>query len=142
MNAELELLYENYLDKVDDLEKNRPLGAGIFGMKGGPADDPCHDRFASDVSELLGRLAESGPKPGEVQDALRKIFFEPKKHVNLKTAYWMLLAVHSMTLDLIGLLTREEAEELLREYCKEYPRWERLPVQKKVIDRLEKQSRI
>ena len=41
MSAELDLLYENYLDKVDYLEKNKPFGAGIFGMKGGPADDPC-----------------------------------------------------------------------------------------------------
>ena len=140
MGAELDLLYENYLDKVDYLEKNKPLGAGIFGMKGGPSDDPCHDRFADDLSVLLGRLAESNPKPAEVQDALRKIYFEPKKHVNLRSAYWMLLAVHSMTFDLIGLLSGEAAGELLREYCKEYPRWERLPVQKKVIEGLKKQS--
>ncbi len=142
MSAELDLLYENYLDKVDYLEKNKPFGAGIFGMKGGPADDPCHDRFAEDLADLLGRLAENKPEPSEVQDTLRKIFFEPKKHVNLRAAYWMLLAVHSMTLDLIGLLPGEAAGELLREYCKEYPRWERLPVQKKVIDSLKKQSRI
>ena len=140
MNSELELLYEDYLDKVDYLEKNRKLGEGIFGLKGGPADNPCHDRFAEDLDGFLTRFSESGPETDEILDVLRRIYFAPKQHVNLRTAYWMLQAVQGMTIGLIELLPKESAGELLKQYCKEYPRWERLPVQQKVIAALKNQS--
>ena len=35
-------LYESYLEEVERLERERKPGAGYFGLKGGPADDPCH----------------------------------------------------------------------------------------------------
>ena len=136
MSVALDLLYENYLDKVDFLERNKPLGAGIFGMKGGPADDPCHDRFAEDLADLLGRLAESKPEPSEVQDTLRKIFFEPKKHVNLRAAYWMLLAVHGLTGALTERLSPEDAKALYDAYTGRYKRWERLPNQIELLKKL------
>lgn len=140
MNSELEQLYEDYLDKVDYLERNRKLGEGIFGLKGGPADNPCHDRFAQDLNGFLTRFSESGPETEDVLDVLRKIYFAPKQHVDLRAAYWMLLAVQGMTLGLIDLLPQERAGELLKRYCKEYPRWERLPVQQKVIAALKKKG--
>ncbi len=140
MNSELQLLYENYLSKVDELVRNRKPGQGIFGMKGGPADDPCHERFAEDVGEILDRLAKSTPETQAVADALNLIYFAPKKHADLRAAYWMLLAVHGKTFGLIELLPKASAGDLLRQYCREYPRWERLPVQQQVIAKLKKQN--
>lgn len=136
MNERLDFLYDNYLKKVDYLEKNRKLGEGIFGMKGGPSDDPCHERFAEELSEYLHALTE----PAEIRDALETVYFTPKQHAGLKTAYWMLLAVHSVTLDLIERLPGKDAGELLERYGKEYPRRERFPVQKRVLAELKKQS--
>ena len=138
MDEKLRQVYEDYLNKVDFLEKNRKPGAGLFGTKGGPADDPCHERFATDVAETLTCLEDRNPKTDEVMETLRGIYHAPKEHVNLRSAYWMLLAVHGLTFGLIELLPSENAEELLREYCKTYPRWERLPVQQQVIAKLKK----
>ena len=55
--ARLEALYAGYLKTVQELEDNRKLGEGMFGFKGGPADNPCHDRFAEDLRALLADFA-------------------------------------------------------------------------------------
>ena len=61
--ARLETLYGDYLKTVERLERERRPGEGLFGTKG-PADDPCHDRFASDLESLLGDFAAEDPDSG------------------------------------------------------------------------------
>ena len=57
-----------------------------------------------------------------------------------KDAYWMLLAVHGLSLPLIGRLSAPDADGLYRSYAKAYRRWERLPVQEQVLAALKKQA--
>ena len=136
--ARIRALYEAYVDQVETLERNRKFGEGIFGLKGGPADDPCHDRFAADLEALIGEFAQGDPAPAEIRTALEYMYSVPLAHRDSKTAYWMLLAVHGLTLGLAERLPREESAPLRARYAKDYPRWERLPVQKKVLDALKK----
>lgn len=129
-------LYTEYLTQVYQLEQNRGMGDGLLGMGKGPADDPCHDRFAELLEAELQAFSAHIPSPEEVRSVLEYIYRIPLEHRKLRTAYWMLLAVHGLTLSLIDQLSSSAAEELWFWYGKEYPRWDRLPVQKRVLSAL------
>ena len=62
------------------------------------------------------------------------------EHREPLSAFWMLKAVHGLTLDLIGHLSPADAAELLKAYKDTYPRPERLPAQKKVLAALKRMS--
>ena len=54
---EIYALYDADIQKVEDLEKNRKITAGLFGLTKGPEDDPCHDKFAEDMEAALKEVA-------------------------------------------------------------------------------------
>ena len=122
-------LYESYLGEVELLELNRKPGAGIFGLKGGPADDPCHDRFA----ETLRGFYEEFAAQTSVRELMAYACTVPTVRREPRTAYWMLIAVQSLTQPLLGLLTPQDAGELAALYEKSYKRRERMPSQIKLI---------
>lgn len=138
---QLTTLYENYLDEALKVELARKPGEGIFGIGKKPSDDPCHDRFTENLKKLLEDFRAGGPESGEVLEALRYIYRAPKEHPEPKTAYWLLIAVQSLTKELIPLLNGEDAAALAKEYTGIYKRWERLPIQKQILDALKKASR-
>ena len=111
---QLSSLYENYLDEARKVELARKPGEGIFGLGKRPSDDPCHDRFAANLKEWL----------------------EAKKYPDPKSSFWMLIAVQSLTLGLIPRLSESDARSLVGEFAGLYKRWERLPVQKQILDAL------
>mgnify|MGYP007102093307 CR=1 FL=1 len=139
--AQITALYESYLDTVRTLERNRKPGEGIFGLKGGPADDPCHDRFVDDLTAAIADFAAQEPSSEECRSVLEHMFTVPSAHRELRSAYWMLIAVHGLTPLLIARLSAADAAALYERYGKEYRRWERLPVQKQVLDALKKQAK-
>jgi len=55
-------------------------------------------------------------------------------------AYWMLLAVHTLTEKLIGFLSPEDAACLTTLYFEANPKSTRLPVQKKIAAHLRAQA--
>ena len=132
----LQALYDGYLKDAIQVEKNRKPGEGIFGIGKRPSDDPCHDRFTENLKKLLEDFRAGGPESGEVRDVLRYIYRAPKEHPEPKTAYWLLIAVQSLTKELIPLLSGEDAAALAKEYTGIYKRWERLPIQKQILDAL------
>ena len=129
----LQELYESYLREVELLEINRKPGAGIFGLKGGPADDPCHDRFAETLRGFYEEFAAQKPESASVRELMAYACTVPTVRREPRTAYWMLIAVQSLTQDLIGLLTPQDAGELAALYEKSYKRRERMPSQIKLI---------
>ena len=129
----LQELYESYLGEVELLEINRKPGAGIFGLKGGPADDPCHDRFAETLRGFYEEFAAQKPESASVKELMAYACTVPTVRREPRTAYWMLIAVQSLTQDLIGLLTPQDAGELAALYEKSYKRRERMPSQIKLI---------
>ena len=48
--SRVEALYHGYIHTAGELEMNRPLGAGLFGLTPGPADDPPRHQALRPVS--------------------------------------------------------------------------------------------
>ena len=137
---ELESLYDAYLAEAERVERERKPADGLFGIGKKPSDDPCHDRFVAELEAFLKAFAASEPDSGTARQALAYIYEAPQKHREPDSAYWMLLAVHGMTLPLIGRLDAPDAAALREEYTKRYPRRERFPAQKQVLSALKKQE--
>lgn len=126
-------LYEAYIGEAERLERNRKPGDGLMGLSAGPKDDPCHDRFADDLKRLLRDIRAQEPSSGEVREMLSYIYHAPLEHPQPLTVYWMLKAVHGLTVDLAGLLAPADAQCLRDAYVKDYRRWDRLPSQKQAL---------
>ena len=138
--SRIEALFDAYLQTAAELEKNRKIGDGLFGLRPGPADDPCHERFAAELETLLKECAAAKPDSGEAAEILRFLFDRAdNKHMPL-SAYWMLIAVQGLGRELIGLLSPEDAAGLAAFYNKRYPRRVRLPVQEQILKQLRQQS--
>ncbi len=136
----LRALIGAYLEEVRAVERSKSPFAGAFGMKGGPADDPCHDRFAAALDALLEEAAEAEPEPSEVRALLEQILAPPPKDCP-RSAYWMLLAVQGAAERLVPALNREDARVLLERYRADYPRYQRLPVQTKILRLLDRRAK-
>lgn len=133
-------LYETYIDTVETLERNRKPGDGLLGLKPGPADDPCHDRFADELGAAIAEYASEGPSSEEARAVLEHIYTLPSAHREPQSIYWMLVAVHGLTPPLIDRLSPADANALARLYAGEYRRWERLPAQQQVLAALKKKA--
>lgn len=138
--SRLESLYHDYIETVRELERNRKFGDGLFGIKPGPADDPCHDRFAADAKKLLKDFGDTSPASEECAALLRYLFTAPESRRELTCAYWMLIAVQSFGMDLIGYLNPADAQALAELYQEYYPRSKRMPVQTQILKRLKQQA--
>ena len=134
----VQALYEAYIAKAEQLERDRKPGEGLFGFGKSPKDDPCHERFAADLQALLKDVLAGNPAPDEVREILRYIYFTPQEHTEPLSVYWMLQAVHGMTVDLAARLTPQDARSLRDEYVKAYRRWDRLPSHKKALAALDR----
>lgn len=138
--SRLRSLIGDYLETVAELEANRRPTDGLFGLKPGPADDPCHDRFAERMDTLLRDFAAREPSGAEAAAVLRELYAAAPANRGAKSAYWMLIAVQGLGSELIGLLDKADASALLEFYSSQYPRWERLPVQNRILKQLAKQA--
>ncbi len=134
-------LYEQYLAKTEQLERDRKLGEGLLGFGGGPKDDPCHERFAKDLEALLGQILAREPASGEVRELLEYIYRAPQVYPQPLTAYWTFQAVQGMTAPLAARLDPADAQAVRDEYVKTYKRWERLPAHKKALAALDEARR-
>ncbi len=137
----VQALFLDYVEEAERLEKERKPSGGLFGIGPKSADDPCHDRFADDLEAVLSDFAAGSPGPEEVREVPAFICHAPKQHPEPLSVFWMLNAVHGLTADLIPLLDPRDAALLCRQYDQDFPRRERLPVQKKVYEALKNKSR-
>ena len=134
-------LQERYLETVRELERNRKPTDGLLGMKGGPADDPCHDRYAEELRALLEGFLVEDPTSSEIRLVLGELYAAPPKVGIPRSAFWMLIAVQGLCPELIGRLEPADAGALEREYSSAYKRWERMPIQQKILKALQKQAK-
>jgi hypothetical protein len=139
--AEIKNLYDEYIAKAEKLESERKPADGLFGMGKKTADDPCHEQFANDLEAMIKSFAESKPDSGKVYEVMEYIYRMSDEHKEPLTVYWMLNAVHGLTLEMMELLGKDDAEKLYGQYRKTVPRWKRLPVQKKVCSELDKRRK-
>ncbi len=141
MNAsELSALYDRYFEEAAAAERNRKPMDGLLGFGKKPQDDPCHDRFLDSVRDWLKDYSDTSPESSSVRDVLSRIYFISDGLEQSGSAYWMLFAIHGLTLDLIPFLSSEDAAALKDRYARSFPRYTRLPVQKQVFKALEKQA--
>ena len=127
----LRALIEAYMEKVESLERNRKPGEGLFGLRGGPKDDACHEIFFEDVRTLLDDFAKTSPSSAEAREVLSALYAAAAQNRECGSAYWMLLAIHGPGLVLTDWLDASDAAALYDELRATYPRRERLPALKK-----------
>ena len=139
--AMLEPIFRQYLDEIDQVMRTKKFGDGLFGMPGGPKDDPCHDHFDKSVSDAVKQLVEDGVSGGEAAAAVEYLLHSQSLDQGVECAYWMLLAVHRHSLPLIPLMAEERAKPLLDWYTAVYPRAKRFPVQNDVIKALKRRAK-
>lgn len=130
---ELEKLYGAYLDLVAQLNRDRKLWDGAFGLGGGPADNPCHEKLVRDVEEAMADM-----DPARRSQAVEYILRESLEHKNDPVVYYTLLAVHGATIPYLSALPVDQAQALRGWYEQAYPRRERMPCQNKVLAALKK----
>ncbi len=131
--AAIRKIYDTYLEKAMAAEKNRKPTDGMFGIGKKPGDDPCHAEFADALEAALKEYAASAPDSAAVRELLSFMYTVPKRHEDPKSIYWMLIAVHGLTAELIPQLESADAAALHREYGAAFRRWERLPVQQQIF---------
>lgn len=131
--AEIRKIYEDYLEKTEQLERNRKLGEGIFGSAG-PKTDPCHSIFAETVKLKLDAAARDGISSAQTREILEYMLKMPTAQEQNQLAYWMLLAVHGAAANLAGGLDAADAKSLLELFERLYPKHQWLPVQKQLVN--------
>lgn len=130
---ELEQLYGAYLDLVAQLNRNRKLWDGAFGLRGGPADNPCHEKLVRDVEEALADL-----DPARRPQAVEYILRQPLEHKDDPVVYYTLMAAQGATIPYLSQLPVDQAKALRGWFEHTFPRRERMPCQDKVLAALKK----
>lgn len=125
---ELEQLYGAYLDLVAQLNRNRKLWDGAFGLRGGPADNPCHEKLVRDVEEALADL-----DPARRPQAVEYILRQPLEHKDNPVVYYTLMAAQGATIPYLSQLPVDQAKALRGWFEHTFPRRERMPCQDKVL---------
>lgn len=135
----LRALTAAYLAEAEEVERSAPLLAGVFGTKGAPADDPCHARYEKDLGALLEELLADGSDPQTLRAALEIVYATPPSPCP-RSAYWMLIAVQTLTEHAIPRLDPKDAAALATAYRSDYPRWQRLPSQERIFRALKQRA--
>lgn len=139
MFERIQELYEEYVAEFQELEQERRVGAGMFGLTNGPRNYPCHGQFSKDLERLLKEEAANAAAE-EAEQVLEYVYLAPQGRKKQDSVYWMMTAVHSLTEELILRLTPEAAGRLLGQYQDAYPRRTLLPAQKKILSALKDQA--
>ena len=140
--ADLHQLYQQYISHALSLESKRQPGQGLLGMGSKPADDPCHETFVKAAEEAAAALALTRPQGETLLSLLRLIFRVPEEHRDTLSLYWTLVAAQRCALPLIPLLSPGNARVLLKEFGRLFRPWQRMPVQKEVMQLLSRQQKM
>ena len=134
---QLKQRYEKYVQDAIVIRKNAGPLAGIFGMGGGPQNDPAHVVFYEDVQKWVAAFLETDPEEAACFEAARFILCASEE-MGQKDSYWMMYAAHGLARELLPRLSAEHCGWLMEYYDAHYPKKERLPVQKEVYKLLQK----
>lgn len=136
----IEKIYRRYIEALCGARSAGSFTDGLMGF--GKSDDsyPCHDEFYDSLdAEITSLTAKMTPQ--EAAEALEYICFAPLDSKDDNSAYWMMIAAHSLAARLVPLADESAAAELAGRYEAAYPRHERLPVQNELLKQLKKRAR-
>jgi len=136
----LRQIYADYLNDLAEFRAKLKPTDGLMGFGKGLKDAPCHAEFAERLEKALAAFADGTPSPAETAEALGFIFDAPQEYGETSSAYWMLIAVHSLTEALVRFLTPEDASAIHARYVEQFPKHSLLPAQAKLIEALRAQS--
>ena len=128
----IENIILEYIDEASlVIKESKPL-AGIFGLKGGAGDDPCHRKF---YSKLESALKEGTYDSYEV---VKLLVNADKTYDCHKTIKLMLTAIQGLAIPFASTLTDEQKQEFLTYFDENVKRKDRVPVQDQLIKALKK----
>ena len=139
--SDIKAIYEEYMAKVIQLESERKITDGLFGMGKKTSDDPCHDKFADDIKAAVDDFIEGKPDASQVREVMEHMLRYPADNRQPVCSFWMLCAVQAHAEALVPMLAADDAQQLQKMYGKLFPRWDRLPVQQKLYAELGRQKK-
>ena len=132
---EIQQRYEAYREEIAKVIANAKPGAGLFGIGISPKNDPCNDRFFTDIQNSLAGIAERAPSSDEAEEVMSYIYTAQESR-RQDFVFFVLSAIHGMTLPLVKYLTPEAAGRLADAYEENVKRVERMPVQQQLLKEL------
>ena len=126
-----------YEEAVTEVQKNRKMFDGVFGMGNHPGNAPCHDTLDRKIQAMCTQAGET-PDAGQIREMLEAVYAAPLAWKGPEYARLMLVAVQRHTLPLIPLLPERDRAELGAWYQEAWPRRKRMPVQEDVLKALKK----
>ena len=133
-------IMEQYSEALEKAGKTRRLAGGLFGLGGGPGDDPCHDAMDKQVGELAEQFLADEDALEEAALLVSDILKAEKSREWTPAAKWAVLAIQRYTIPLIPEIGPEDRKELAAWYTDAYPKRQRLPIQKQIVKELEKEK--
>lgn len=128
--------YADYLGGMDDSKKARRAMDKLLGLSRDTDRERCQDAFMAALHAAVEDFTASEPGEDETEEAARYILSQAHEHKKSGDAYWMLLSSHAYALPLVERLPASRAAALRAWFEGEYPKRERMPVQKAVLDAL------
>ena len=136
---QLEGIYEEYEEKLRQAQEKAGPFAGVFGMGDDPRKDACNQVFFEKLGEWVKAFLDSQPSPREAARGVEYILEYPVRHRDSGT-YWMTFAAQQHAQPMISRLERQAAQELRERFLKLYPKEERMPVQRSILEALTRQA--
>jgi len=131
--------FAEYRQDVEDFErKSRPTD-GLFGFGRSLQNDACNDRFDKAVELAVTGLVSAGPSAADAERAVRMVLTQDLRAWPL-ASQWMLRAAERHCILLVPFLAPAAAAALEKEYAGRYRRYERMPVQKQLLQALKKRG--
>ena len=127
----LKCIYEKYIEDVEKVYRNAKPTDGLFGMGEDPRNHPCHMRFYEDTEQWVNAFVAADPGENAVFGAARFLLETPAKYAQ-HHGFWFMYAAQGLTRIMIPLLEGVHCEQLRKFYDENYPRRDRMPVQKDV----------
>ena len=136
--AALSKAYTDYRQDIEAFERKSKPTDGLFGFGRSLQNDACNDRFDQRVEEAVSAIAAVKPAAECAERVIRTLLIRDDLRTWPLPAQWMLQAAERHALQLIPFLSSEAAAALHKEYADRYRPWERLPVQKQLLQALKK----
>lgn len=136
---QLEEIYQEYEEKLEEAEKGAGLLSGAFGMGDDPRKDACNQAFYEKLGGWAREFRDGQPEPREVAQGVDFILEYPFRHRESGT-YWFAYAAQQHAMELIPLLEKQAAGALAERFARLYPKRERLPVQRRILEMLREQG--